>query len=132
MKESRIQLQILHYLKKSGYATMQELSRYKELGCVLPAVKGVYGRVNTMAVPVVVRGRIKAYRKNPYIFLGMPDIMGFRTSEKDDGFVTPFAIECKQGDEVLRTAQGIFKDYAVRAGYIYILARDLDDVTGVL
>lgn len=132
MKEGAIQLQIMHLLKKVGYLTMTEIMRCDELGCELPPHKGMFGRVNTMAVPVVKNKRIIGYRKNPYIFLGMPDIMGFRHKDIDAGFYTPFAIECKRPTKDLETAQRIYKDWFVKAGGLYIRADDIEDIRPLL
>jgi hypothetical protein len=96
-----------------------------------------FGRVNTAGT---YDAKIKCYRRNPWLLLGMPDIMGFRKTEIMGGGRTidytmmpvqlykMFVIECKSATGKLSTKQESWRDKFVATGGMYILARDVDDL----
>ncbi|MDI6788667.1 MAG: hypothetical protein QME51_09875 [Planctomycetota bacterium] len=128
MNESYYQREIIRMLKTAGYLTMKEVVRMKELGCNLPAHKGIFGRVNSIGVADAKTGH---YRRNPDILIGMPDIQGFVCRMKNinplyknyKGLYKPFAIEIKSDKGVLSPAQQIYKEWCENSGTIYILAQ---------
>jgi len=116
--EADVQRQVLKYLKVKGY---------------------YFGRVNTVGV---YDAKIGKRRKNPYALLGLPDILGFYTYKWSKRIVSPltfggeygrmFAIECKSEKGKLTPQQKDFRKWFESCGNLYIIARDLDDVTKYL
>lgn len=112
--EKSNQLYALHYLKAKGY---------------------YFGRVSN--VPTY-DPRAKCYRKNPYLFVGMPDLMGFIVYQRDGDRIMDsqmFAIEVKSSNEKiskLSPEQEKFKQYFERVGGMFITMRCPEDLEKLL
>lgn len=149
MKESPIQLAIMHELNRNNFWTMKLYLERLKIGATIPSdIRGLYGRVNTMAVPITRGGRIIGYRKNPYLLVGAPDIQGFAVLKDHNGYTLdaksmkcpntliyktrPFAIECKIPAKGLNPAQKVWKQWFELSGGLYIIGKQVEDIKPLL
>ena len=116
--------QCLNYLTSRGYE---------------PGVD--FGRVNTAGT---YDAKIECYRRNPWLFTGMPDIFGFKKTGVERIVSPPignstvfyslrmFAIECKSAKGKLSSQQEAWRDKFIASGGLYILAYSIDDISKIL
>lgn len=86
---------------------------------------GKAGKVKTMGV---VRGG--RYTFDKYLFTGHPDIEAF--IELPGGKMKHLYIEAKVGKGKQSPAQVAFEDYCNRAGLLYYVIRDLDELIKIV
>ena len=101
MLEKDIQRQILGYLK--------------------PICQAV-GKTKTMGV---YDARFKCRRKDPYLFIGFPDITGFFRNKL-------FFIEVKRPGEDQSLEQVLFQELCNKANITYILAHSVEEVQSII
>ena len=78
------------------------------------------GKVKTMGVR-----RNNQWCRDPYLFLGFPDICGFKDNKI-------FFIEVKKKGNTQTPFQKSFQELCIKSGITYILAYSLEDVQAVI